>query len=91
MRFNIKNPGSSIVTLLRKVGYYNLRDSFIRPLARSGYPRFHLYITQEEDNFVFDLHLDQKKPVYKEVSAHSGEYNSDIVKKEAERIKETLT
>jgi len=90
MRFEVKNPGGSILTLLRKAGYHSLRDSFVRPFGRSGYPRFHLYISQEKEVLVFNLHLDQKKPVYKGTSAHSGEYDSPIVLKEAERIKKTI-
>ena len=62
----------------------------VRPLDRSGYPRFHLYIKIEGNNFVFNLHLDQKKPIYKGITAHSGEYDSEIVAKEAERIKKIL-
>jgi hypothetical protein len=90
MKFEIENPGGSILTLVRKAGYHALRDSFVRPLGTSGYPRFHLYIEQKGNYLVFSLHLDQKKPIYKGTTAHSGEYDSDIVRKESERIKQTL-
>jgi hypothetical protein len=90
MRFEIKNPGGSILTLVRQAGYHALRDSFVRPLGRSGYPRFHLYIEQKGNDLVFNLHLDQKKPVYKGTAAHSGEYDSAVVRQEAERIKQTI-
>jgi len=90
MKFVIKNPGGSILTLLRKVGYSSLREAYIRPLGRSGYPRFHIYIKQENDDLKLDLHLDQKKPVYKGATAHSGEYDSPLVEQEAERIRQIL-
>lgn len=90
MKFTIKNPGGSIITLLRKANYSSVKNSFIKPLGKAGFPRFHAYITQEKDNLIFNLHLDQKKPVYKGTSAHSGEYNSPIVEQEAERIKQIL-
>ena len=74
--------------------------SFIRPLASHGYPRFHIYLkildshvlknATAKKEIIFNLHLDQKKPVYKGAPAHSGEYDSEIVKEESERIKQTL-
>ena len=62
---------------------------FVRP--SSGYPRFHIYLKEENDNLIFNLHLDQKRPIYKGVAAHAGEYDGKIVEEEAERIKEILS
>jgi len=62
----------------------------VRPLDRSGYPRFHLYLKDSGGNLIFNLHLDQKKPIYKGITAHSGEYDGEIIKKEAERIRQLL-
>jgi hypothetical protein len=98
MEFIIKNTnGENFVNLMRKVGYYHLPEknsqlSFVRPLERSGYPRFHIYLNPGEKNkeINFNLHLDQKRPVYKGVSAHAGEYEGNIVEAEAERIKQIL-
>jgi len=97
MKFIIKNSsGENIINLMRRVGYYFLsqRDSelsFVRPLERSGYPRFHLYIKAKENNeLAFNLHLDQKRPVYKNAPAHAAEYEGKIVETEAERIKQIL-
>ena len=42
------------------------------------------------DTLIFNLHLDQKKPIYQGVPSHAGEYDSNLVKKEAKRIKEVL-
>ncbi len=96
MNFKIYRPwGVNIYTLMRKVGYYFRKRNaekaeleFVRP-AR-GYPRFHLFIKIKNDNFIFSLHLDQKRPIYKDASAHAGEYQGITVKKEAERIKENI-
>ena len=77
---------------MRKVGYYSLRQersefSFIRPLGKSGDPRFHLYIktTKDPKDLTFNLHLDQKRPVYKGAPAHAGEREGKVVETEAER------
>jgi len=95
MKFFIENKNENIVNLIRKAGYFSLGQkdsemSFIRPLERSGYPRFHLYISTQKDELVFNLHLDQKRPVYKGTSAHSGEYEGTIIENEAQRIKQVL-
>ena len=96
MRFIINGSfKENIYSLMRKVGYiFQSRDKervvliFIRPLGRNGYPRFHLYLKVEQDELIFNLHLDQKRPIYKGTSAHSGEYEGAVVETEAERIKQ---
>ena len=90
MKFEIKNSGGNLLNLLRRAGYFAHHDSFVRPIERSGYPRFHIYVEQKDDVLIFNLHLDQKRPVYKGAAAHSGEYDSSIVEQEAQRIKELL-
>jgi len=90
MKFIIKNPRGNILTLLRKAGYYALNQAYVRPLEKSGYPRFHIYVEKKNNNLILNLHLDQKRPIYKGTAAHSGEYDSPIVAKEAERIKNIL-
>ena len=78
---------------LRHCGYHEFYDyktgkaSFVRRLGRHVYPHFHIYIEEEDDRLIFNLHLDQKKPSYAGSSAHSGEYDGELVEKEAERIK----
>lgn len=64
--------------------------SFVRLLERGGYPRFHLYIKVRENEMSFSLHLDQKKPVYKQAHDHAAEYEGVVVENEVERIKQTL-
>lgn len=90
MKFVIKNPGENILNLARRIGYYFQGQSFVRPLERSGYPRFHLYIKESGEEIIFNLHLDQKRPIYQGAPAHAGEYSGKIVEQEAERIKQIL-
>jgi len=78
--------------LIKRCGYAEIRErqgrvSYVRRLRGYRYPRFHVYIDKDE----FRLHLDQKAPVYKGVPAHSGEYEGEVLEKEAERIKQSLT
>jgi len=90
MKFSIKNPKENTLNLTRKIGYYYYDKSFVRPLERSGHPRFHLYIEENDDELIFNLHLDQKRPIYKGAPAHAGEYEGLIVENEAQRIKQLL-
>ncbi|MBU4369278.1 hypothetical protein KKG58_00770 [Patescibacteria group bacterium] len=89
----IKIPSVSIDTdkLIKRCGYAELRRrtgeiSYVRRLRGYQFPRFHIYI----ENGFFNLHLDQKAPIYQGVSAHSGEYDGEILEKEKERIKEII-
>lgn len=92
MEFNIKNPGGNIVNIGREIGYIfqkeasNNEVSFIRPLERGGYPRFHLYARIDGDKLIFSLHLDQKRPVYKTAHDHAAEYDGALVESEIRRI-----
>ena len=78
---------------LRSAGYHkaplfgqNTKPNFVKLLSQAGYPRFHIYFKETKTDYIFTLHLDQKKPVYKGAVAHSGEYNNSIVQEEAQRI-----
>lgn len=94
MRFIAPKINESIVSLVRRFGYAPLGSegdefSCVRILGqgRGQYPRFHLFIKQGDDgSLIFNLHLDQKKPLYKGVSAHSGEYEGEVIEKEKQRI-----
>lgn len=92
MKFTINYPGKNINNLMRKIGYLSLRGSYIRALDRNGYPRFHIYLEDNlnKEKLLFNLHLDQKKAIYKGISAHSGEYSGPIIEQEMERIKKIL-
>ena len=100
MRITFQSQGN-IQNVMRQCGYFFIREekgelAFVRPLssAGSGYPRFHAYVNMEKfpRETSLNLHLDQKKPIYRAtgVAAHSGEYEGEIVEKEAARIKEIL-
>ena len=89
---------TEIVNLMRRVGYLSLgrgRDeaefSFVRPLGRNGYPRFHLFVRFDKGKTaVFDIHLDQKKTVYAGTRAHMAEYDGPLLDDEIARIKNLL-
>jgi len=77
---------------MRKAGYFAFTDpnthkeSYIFRPTPERYPRFHVYIREENEQIVFDLHIDQKKPSYSGSRMHAGEYDGATVKKELERI-----
>lgn len=81
--------------LLRRAGYGKIinrhtgETSYARHLDRAvNYPRFHIYIDDKGDNWSINLHLDQRAPVYSNVTAHSGEYDGEVVEGEAVRLQE---
>ncbi len=94
MRLHFIKPLDTSWNLLRQAGYQPDRGnrgqvSYSKPLMGSSYPRFHIYIQEEipGERIVLTLHLDQKKPSYQGSHSHSGEYEGEIVGKEAERLK----
>ena len=100
MKFIVKNKsGENVINLMRRVGYHFQRKDdekseliFIRPLQGVPYPRFHIYLKEnkETEEIFINLHLDQKRPIYKGTPAHSGEYEGEVIEKEAVRIKKEL-
>ncbi len=96
MEFVIKNLKENIVNLAHQIGYINIdttdynKFSMVRKLTYQNYPRFHIYLKEAGDKLIFNLHLDQKAPIYKGVHAHSGEYEGPIIEDEADRIKRLL-
>lgn len=90
-----KNLGENLTNTLRLCGYIPNRSresavNFVRPLSRLDYPRFHIYVNENEKDYVFNLHLDQKKPAYQGYNAHQGEYDGVEVENEGKRIKTLL-
>jgi len=75
---------------LNRLGYHAQTKSYVRRLSRSSYPRFHLYVKERENGLEFNLHLDEKRPSYEGQTAHSGQYDSELVHQEMERIKGVL-
>ncbi len=92
MKIIIEHPSENSVSLLRRAGYAFQRaegeeQSFIRPLARAGYPRFHAYVKTENGNFIVNFHLDQKRETYGDDTRHHGEYtNEGPLKEEATHL-----
>ena len=62
----------NLYNLMRKCGYAPFHDSYIKKLTTLNYPRFHLYAKETEEQYILNLHLDQKKPTYGKETAHSG-------------------
>jgi len=102
MKIFLQNPPSNITLSMRRLGYHPDRRqkpgslSFSKRIGNDDYPKFHIYINNKitgdtiSESFFLNLHLDMKKPSYKGTSAHSGEYDSDLVQQEATRIKNTI-
>jgi hypothetical protein len=96
MQLIIEKIKENPVSLLRRAGYVFQRKegeemSFIMPLSRSGYPRFHMYAHLQGSDMVINFHLDQKKETYGEASRHHGEYeDAGALGAEADRIKKAL-
>ena len=98
MEFTIKNANETLANMARRIGYIPTRQedgehSLVRKIEGEDYPRFHIYIEEDKDHneFVFNLHLDQKLPSYTGTNAHSGEYKGEVIETEAERIKRVLS
>lgn len=90
----IDNP----IVFIRRCGYGEYYDKRLKKVSymkrarmTDMFPRFHVYIDERGDEVVFDLHLDQKRPTYEGVSAHSGEYEGTAVEREGERIRQCVT
>ena len=98
MKFRIKNNLThNLGHLLRQANYVNIfdkisqKESYVRKLTNQHYPRFHLYIKETPEELIFDLHLDQSAPRYKNQRAHKADYKSEKVKSELIRIYETIS
>ena len=83
--------------LLCRAGYVCIydnktgQDSMARRLGRGFYPRFHVYLKDQGEQIVLNLHLDQKQPIYQGTTAHNADYDGEAVEKEIERIKNLIT
>lgn len=81
---------------LRHAGYgfiYDRRSgqsSFVRRLGGGFYPRFHMYIEENDKQVIFNLHLDQKQPSYAGAHAHNAEYEGEVVEQEIQRLKQLV-
>lgn len=100
MQFIIKNnTGQNIDVVMRDLRYHawgNImgeQKQFIRPLETGGaYPRFHIYLryNARTKDIALALHFDQRRTIYEGTTAHQGDYDGEVVEKEAARIKTSL-
>mgnify|MGYP003394528482 CR=1 FL=1 len=96
MRLLLEHPTDTVVTLFRRAGYVFQREekgesSFVRPLARAGYPRFHCYLKTRGDGFECNIHLDLKRETYGRVTRHHGEYADEgTLAEEIQRIESVI-
>lgn len=93
MKFSLPNNFSrQFPIILRRAGYKRIinrktnKESFVYTPTRDRYPRFHLYITETEQEVSFDLHLDQAATRYEGQKAHRADYETEEVKEELTRI-----
>lgn len=96
MQLIIPKTNGNIIDLIRRCGYsYRGRQGeetmFVRRAGISEYPRFHIYLKEEANGFILNLHLDQKKASYAGSRAHSGEHEGELTEKEAERVKKIIS
>ena len=96
MKFKFKeNRKEDVFFLLRKCGYHYLGKntekndfSFVRYLSPNQFPRFHIYVKENNGIIEGNIHLDQKKGIYRNSKAHSGEYDGSLLEEEIKRIKQ---
>ena len=94
MRFFVHDETKSknIPLLLRNAGYHPETNrktgqlSYIRSASGGDFPRFHIYVDEDDRGWSINLHLDQKAPSYRGTSAHGGEYEGSVVTEEMRRI-----
>ncbi len=95
MKFQIYDHNYNVPDLIRRISYRPIGTTpagelnCVRPLG-ADYPRFHIYLIEKPDIITFSIHLDQKKPSYEGATAHGGDYESDVVKAEIERIQDKI-
>ncbi len=90
MNFNIDSNKYTTLNLMRRLGYQIHGKGYVKRLSRNKFPRFHIYLKEKKDNLEISLHLDQKGACYEGQTAHSGEYDTDILEQEKERILKQL-
>ncbi|MDD5606527.1 MAG: hypothetical protein PHN37_01530 [Candidatus Pacebacteria bacterium] len=96
MELIIKNSRISQLNLAREIGYtitpysQTTELNFVRTVGKNPYPRFHIYIKKQNQDYIISLHLDQKKSSYKGFSTHNAEYTGRLIEEESERIKTIL-
>ena len=94
MTIRITEFKQNSVDFMRQCGYAFDREvgaeaSCMRRITGYDYPRYHAYVKKEGADLIINLHIDQKKPSYRGNNhAHNGEYDGELVEREADRIHE---
>ena len=88
MKFVLENIKVNHLNLMRRLGYHphKRNQSFARRLASGEFPRFHIYLKDKTEGLEFSLHLDQKGVCYEGQTAHSGDYDTEVLEQEKRRI-----
>ncbi|MBT4849842.1 hypothetical protein HON36_03245 [Candidatus Parcubacteria bacterium] len=73
---------------MRRLGYHPHRnkDSYAKRLSNGEFPRFHVYLNQRDEGLQVSIHLDQKAACYESHTAHSGDYDGELLEQEKQRI-----
>lgn len=94
MEFSIAKNQNQGAVLLRRFGYATYtnregKDSYVRRIHGSDFPRFHLYVNKEDaSTLTCSLHIDQRAPSYSGSRMHGGDYDSEVVRQEAARLQQ---
>ncbi len=88
MKFVVQNNKQNHIILMRSLGYHPVKrgQSFARRLRTSEFPRLHVYLKDIKDGLQFSIHLDQKAACYNDQTAHSGDYDGELLEQEKQRI-----
>src|SRR3989344_5316569 len=92
MTIKIPNFKQGPVDFMRSCGSAFAREvgveaSCMRRVSGHDYPRYHAYVKKDGTALIVNLHIDQGKPSYGGNHAHNGEYEGELVDREAERIR----
>ncbi|MEK7481324.1 MAG: hypothetical protein AAB633_01080 [Patescibacteria group bacterium] len=95
MTITLPSTNENIRVVMQRLGYNEHHDrnatepSFAMRLSGARFPRFHGYIEERPDGWALKLHLDmQESKAYG--SRHGGEYEGELVEREAARIQEAV-
>jgi len=81
---------------LRQAGYAYYRDrrsgkdSFSRRLGSGFFPKLHMYVEEQNEKIIFNLHLDQKQASYAGARMHNAEHDGEVVVEEIARLRSFL-
>jgi len=92
MKFSIlKSNIPNTRNFFRTIGYFSIpssqagKASFIHRIHQTDFPRFHMYISQNQTHYNFDLHMDLLRPQHK-ITARASENTTQPVQDEMNRI-----